>query len=72
LLSIDSFTPAARSGWVNSALVNWQPWSVLKISGLPCAAIAWATVRTQNEASSVLDSSHASTHRLCQSITAHR
>ena len=53
LPSIDSFTPAARSGWVNSAEVNWQPWSVLKISGFPCCAMARCTARTQKLASRV-------------------
>ena len=57
---------------MNSAEVNWQPWSVLKISGVPYSAIARCTAWTQKVASSVLDSSHASTRRVCQSITAHR
>jgi len=25
--------PASDSAWVNAALVNWLPWSVLKTSG---------------------------------------
>lgn len=57
---------------VNSVEVNWQPWSVLKISGVPWAATARWTARTQKLASSVLDSSQASTQRLCQSMTAQR
>jgi hypothetical protein len=33
-------TPAARSTPVKAALVNWLPWSVLKISGRPKRAKA--------------------------------
>ena len=33
---------------VNRALVNWLPWSVLKISGLPCLASASSTASRQN------------------------
>jgi hypothetical protein len=33
--SIDILTPAAVSTPVKAALVNWLPWSVLKISGWP-------------------------------------
>lgn len=37
----------------NSTDVNWQPWSVLKISGVPWAVSARSTARTQKLASSV-------------------
>ena len=43
LPSIDSFRPAASSGWGNSAQVNWQPWAVLKIWGVPYRAIPRCT-----------------------------
>ncbi len=33
--SLEIATPASLSAPVNSKLVNWLPWSVLKISGLP-------------------------------------
>ncbi|WP_421931753.1 hypothetical protein [Phenylobacterium sp.] len=32
--------PLSASRPVKAALVNWLPWSVLKISGLPCRAMA--------------------------------
>jgi len=47
------------------------PWSVLKIPGVDIRS-ARSSAETQNEASSVFDSSHASTYRLNQSITATR
>jgi hypothetical protein len=72
LPSIEIFTPRASNGCVNSAEVNWQPWSVLKISGTRWSAMARSTVWTQNRASRVLDSSQARTVRLYQLITAHR
>ena len=40
---------------VNAAPVNFKPWSVLKISGLPCFASASSNVSTQNAASMVID-----------------
>jgi len=64
--------PAVASAPVNAALVNWLPWSVLKISGLPKRASASSSAATQNEVSIVLDSRHARTARLAQSITATR
>jgi hypothetical protein len=48
-------TSASISTPVKSALVNWLPWSVLKISGLPYRASASSSAATQNEASVVLD-----------------
>jgi len=53
----------AKSGCVNSAEVNWSPWSVLKISGAPNSASAQRTACVQNVAASVLDSSLVSTRR---------
>ncbi len=47
-------------------------WSVLKISGLPYRAIASSTASVQNAVSIEIDSRHASTLRLCQSMTAAR
>ena len=58
--------PAAASMPVKAALVNWLPWSVLKISGRPKRASA----ETQNEVSMVFDSRHASTARLAQFMIA--
>ena len=57
---------------VNSVLVNWLPWSVLKISGLPCFASASSTASRQNPTSMVIDSRQARTRRLNQSTTAQR
>jgi hypothetical protein len=53
---------------VKSSLVNWLPWSVLKISGRPCRASASSRASTQNSAPSVFDSRHASPARLTQSM----
>ena len=54
---------------VKAALVNWLPWSVLKISGLPCRASASSSAATQNDASIVFDSRHDSMRRENQSST---
>ncbi len=51
--------PAAASTPVKAALVNWLPWSVLKISGRPKRASASSSASTQNDASIVFDSRHA-------------
>jgi len=42
---------AAISVPVKAALVNWLPWSVLKISGLPKRANAFSSADTQNDTS---------------------
>ena len=52
--------------------VNWLPWSVLKMSGLPWRARASSRVSTQNAASIVIDKRHDSTRRLNQSSTTAR
>src|SRR5437016_14212640 len=57
---------------VKSSLVNWPPWSVLKISGRPKRASASSSASTQKSAPSVFDSRQASTARLCQSMIATR
>src|SRR5207248_7849025 len=49
---------------VKSLLVNWLPWSVLKISGRPYWQSASSSASTQNSAPSVFDNRHASTARL--------
>ena len=61
--------PLASSNPVNASLVNWVPWSVLKISGLPLSRASWST-SAQKSASIVLDNRHDSTYRLCQSMIA--
>ena len=53
---------------VKSSLVNWLPWSVLKISGRPYRTSASSSASTQKSAPSVFDSRHASTARLTQSM----
>ncbi len=53
---------------VKSSLVNWLPWSVLKISGWPHRESASSSASTQNSAPSVFDSRQASTARLTQSM----
>jgi hypothetical protein len=51
-------TPASLRTPVKSTLVNWLPWSVLKISGWPYSASASFNASTQNPASMVFDSRH--------------
>src|SRR5207245_7455883 len=62
--SIEILIPAAASLPVKAALVNWLPWSVLKIFGRPKRASASSSAETQNDMSIVFDSRHASTARL--------
>src|SRR6516162_5655207 len=64
--------PHRSSTAMNSVSVNWQPWSVLKISGRPYPASASSRASMQKSAPSVFDSRHASTARLCQSMIATR
>nr|WP_314963997.1 hypothetical protein [Bradyrhizobium cosmicum] len=52
--------------------MNWLPWSVLKISGLPYFASASSRAAMQNETSIVFDNRHARTARLAQSMIATR
>jgi len=56
---------------VNASLVNWLPWSLLKISGVP-RLNARFSASTQKLASKVVETSHASTYRLNQSMIATR
>jgi hypothetical protein len=53
---------------VKAALVNWLPWSVLKMSGRPKRASVSSSAATQNEVSMVLDGRQESTARLAQSM----
>src|SRR5262245_33324437 len=53
--SIEMRTPAAISMPVKAALVNWLPWSVLKMSGRPKRGSASCSAATQNEPSMVAD-----------------
>jgi hypothetical protein len=55
---------------VNSRLVNWHPWSVLKMAGVPYWVIASWTASRQKSVVSVLESRHDSTLRVAQSRTA--
>src|SRR5262249_9996580 len=63
--------PASSRRPVYSSAVNWDPWSVLKISGRLIAS-ASSNASRQNRPSSVFDSRQESTYRLYQSITAVR
>ena len=49
---------------MKSIEVNCEPWSVLKMSGLPCRASASSTASMQNAASRVIDSRQDRTRRL--------
>src|SRR3954466_2566342 len=62
----------SRSRLVNSTLVNWLPWSVLKISGLPYWASAASTASRQKSTARVIDTRQDSILRLNQSTTAAR
>ena len=64
--------PAFFSTLVKSTEVNWLPWSVLKISGVPWRASASSRASMQKSADSVIDSRQARTFRLNQSMTAAR
>jgi hypothetical protein len=57
---------------VKAAEVNCEPWSMLKISGLPNLAKVPARPDRQNETSIVFDSRQASTARDAQSMIATR
>ena len=63
---------AAFSTSMKSIEVNWLPWSVLKMSGLPWRASASSSASMQKSADSVIDSRQARTLRLNQSTTAAR
>src|SRR4051794_36109451 len=70
--SIEILIPAAPSVSGKAALVNCEPWSVLKISGRPNRASASSRASTQKLVSRVFDSRHGSTARLAQSMIATR
>lgn len=57
---------------MNSEQVNWAPWSVLKISGVPNFASASSSASTQKSAAMLLESRQARTLRLSQSMMATR
>ena len=65
-------TPRAFSAPVKSSLVNWLPWSVLKISGCPYLAKASSSASRQNAVSMLIDTRCDNTLRLAQSTMAHR
>ncbi len=60
--SIEIWMPAL-GGPVKVMLVNWLPWSVLKIRGLPKRCSASSSAATQNDASRVLDRQAPAPHR---------
>ena len=64
--------PAAASLPVKAVEVNCEPWSVLKISGVPKRASASSSASMQKRVSRVFDSRQARTARLAQSMTATR
>ena len=65
-------TPWDASRPVKPSEVNWEPWSVLKISGASWQSSASWSASMQKEASSVLESLQESTRLLAQSMTATR
>ena len=52
--------------------VNWLPWSVLKMSGVPYRVIAFWTASRKKSVASVLNSCHDSTRWRAQSSTANK
>ncbi len=64
--------PLAVSTPMKAWPVNCEPWSVLKISGLPWHARASCSVSMQNAASMVMDNRHDNTRRVAQSSAAAR
>ena len=65
--SIEILIPAARSVSVKVALVNREPWSVLKISGRPNRASASSRASTQKLVSRVFPENAAS-RLLCRAV----
>ena len=65
--SMEIAIPASLRTPVKPRLVNWLPWSVLKISGRPYRASASFSASTQNPASMVFDSRQDRTRRVAQS-----
>ena len=61
----------SSSRFVKTSLVNCAPWSVLKISGR-VVVNAQSSAATQKALSNEIDTSHASTYRLNQSMIATR
>lgn len=64
-------TPRPSSRRVNSALVNWAPWSLLNISGCPLAR-AQSSADKRKSICNVFDTSQLSTYRLYQSNDCHQ
>jgi len=54
---------------MNSLLVNWLPWSVFMISGVPYFVIASSNASTGASVVRLFDSRHARTRRVAQSRT---
>ena len=57
---------------VKTSLVNWLPWSVLNISGLPCSRKASSAISAHHSASIVLLKPHPIIRRLNTSMMAAR
>jgi hypothetical protein len=64
--------PCSESLAVKASLVNWLPWSELKICGSRYFTSASSRASRQKSTCMVLDSRQASTLRAAQSITATR
>jgi hypothetical protein len=72
LPSMLTLIPSLSNAPVNSWLVNWLPWSVLKMRGAGRCMSAPCKASRQKEVSSVLLICQEITYRLYQSITAVR
>jgi hypothetical protein len=65
-------TPCCWTRLTKAVLVNWLPWSVLRIAGQPCARMAASRASRQQSAVIVLERRQARTRRVAQSSTATR
>lgn len=65
-------TSVSRSTLVKAELVRWQPWSMLKISGLQWRESASPSAATQKPASIVFDNRKVSTFRVAPAMIAVR
>src|SRR6202021_4240837 len=66
------WTPAALSVSIHSPQVNWDPWSVLKIPGLPYFPSASCSASTQKSGVIVFDTRQDRVLRLPTSMMATR
>ncbi|MES3023813.1 MAG: hypothetical protein V4857_19785 [Pseudomonadota bacterium] len=62
--------PVALAYLVNASLVNWFPWSLLKIYATPYVSLAAVSASTQKFVAMLIDTRCASALRVAQSTMA--